>query len=72
MFGVDGRWWTDGGDLIVEVFGGEGRSRQEDAETSSRPGWAQPRQRPSPFPVNHAVPYSRKCVVVRRNVPDAI
>jgi hypothetical protein len=30
-------------------FGGEGRSRQEDAETSSRPGWAQPRQRPSPF-----------------------
>lgn len=30
-------------------FGGEGRSRQEDAETSSRPGWALPRQRPSPF-----------------------
>ncbi len=30
-------------------FGGEGRSRQEDAETFFCPGWAQPRQAPSPF-----------------------
>jgi len=29
---------------------GEGRSRQEDAETSCRPGWAQPKQTPSPSP----------------------
>ena len=29
-------------------FMGEGRSRQEDAETSCRPGWAQPKQTPSP------------------------
>jgi hypothetical protein len=29
-------------------FVGEGRSRQEDAETSCRPGWAQPKQTPSP------------------------
>lgn len=27
---------------------GEGRSRQEDAETSCRPGWAQPKRTPSP------------------------
>lgn len=36
------------GQTIRFGFGGEGRSRQEDVETSCRPGWAQPKQTPSP------------------------
>lgn len=52
-------------DLNWEMrFGGEGRSRQEDAETSCRPGWALPRQTPSPFssqPCGQWVSQVRNC-----------
>jgi hypothetical protein len=46
------------------MFGGEGRSRQEDAETSCCPGWAQPKQTPSPFfsqPCRQVVSQVRSC-----------
>jgi len=39
---------SDGKADIYE-FEGEGRSRQEDVETSCRPGWARPKQTPSPL-----------------------
>jgi hypothetical protein len=45
-------------------FVGEGRSRQEDAETSCCLGWAQPKQAPSPFvnqPRVPVVPQVRNC-----------
>ncbi len=47
-----------------DKFGGEGRSRQEDVETSCRPGWAQPKQTPSPFfsqPCRQVVVQVRSC-----------
>jgi hypothetical protein len=47
-----------------DKFMGEGKSRQEDVETSFCPGWAQPKQTPSPFfsqPRRQVVSQVRSC-----------
>jgi hypothetical protein len=43
-------WDEEDGAEDREGIKGEGRSRQEDVVTSCCPGWAQPKQTPSPFP----------------------
>ena len=64
----DTRWGRNGARQISfngrMRFVGEGRSRQEDAETFCRPGWAQPKQTPSPFfsqPCRRLVAQVRSC-----------